>query len=125
MLKLNSTTFTINNRINKLIKSGVITCVGINVDFSKIGYNFYKADIVLKKHKKIHQIIKYIEANLNLKMIQKCIGYVDIELIFCLKSVDQLHQFMDELSIRFPDSIKNYVYSSIIESHKWICMPEE
>lgn len=43
--KLNSTSFTITNRIKKLMKSGIILAFRVNIDYPKIGYKWYKADI--------------------------------------------------------------------------------
>ena len=54
----------------------------IDIDWSKIGYQLYKADIVLKDPKKIHQIIDYIRTNPNLFCRMASLGYVDLELIF-------------------------------------------
>ena len=55
----------------------------------------------------------------------KSIGYVDIELMFYLRNANQLHEIMRDLSIKFPDAIKNYTYFSTIKTHKWNYMPEE
>lgn len=123
--KLDSTAITINNRIKKLMELGVIKAFKVNVDFPKLGYKFYKTDINLKEPKKRSTILKYIEANPSLNHIMKSIGYVDIELMFYLRNANQLHEIMRELSIKFPDAIKNYTYFSTIKTHKWNYMPEE
>jgi Lrp/AsnC family transcriptional regulator for asnA, asnC and gidA len=123
--ELNSTAVTINNRIKKLRESGVIKAFRINIDLRKLGYQRYKADIILKDYSKLHQIINYIEANPNLDEIIQSVGYVDLELLFILRSADQLHKIMEDLSMKFPDTIKNYIYFSAIETHKWSWMPEE
>jgi Lrp/AsnC family transcriptional regulator for asnA, asnC and gidA len=123
--KLNLTAITINNRIKKLMSAGVIKGFKVDVNFSKLGYQFFKADIILKEPKKHSTILKYIETNPNLNHTMKSLGYVDLELMFYLKSANHLHDIMTDLSLKFPDAIKNYTYSSTLKTYKWNYMPEE
>ena len=94
------------------------------VDYPKIGYKRYKVDIALKDIGKAPEIIKLIEKNPNLINHIKSIGYKDLELVFVLKNADQLHQIMRDLSKKFPDSIKNYIYFSATQTHKYQWFPE-
>jgi Lrp/AsnC family leucine-responsive transcriptional regulator len=116
--QLNSTATTINNRIKKLMKSGVLIGFRVNIDFPKLGYYMFKVDIDLKQSLKLKNIIKYVEANPNLKWIIKTIGHVDLEFAFVLNNSHQLHQIMEDLSNKFPDTIKNYTYFNSIKTHK-------
>ena len=115
--KLNTTSITITNRINKLIKSGIILGFRVNIDYQKIGYIWYKADIVLKDTSKAQEITNYIEKNPNLIYRVKSIGYRDLEFGFILENVNQLHQIIGDLSKKFPDTIKNYTYFSTTQTH--------
>lgn len=117
--KLNSTVTTINSRIKKLVKTGVILRYAINIDWQKIGYRWYTADIVLKDNEKRQKIVDYIENNPNLDLRMTSLGYVDLELGFCLNNANQLHQIMEDLSSKFPDVIKNYKYFSNTKTHKY------
>jgi len=117
--KLNSTVNTINSRINRLVKTGVISQYTINIDWPKIGYQWFKADIVLKDPKKIPQITEYLENNPNLFHRIASLGYVDLELVFILNNANQLHQIMEDLSAKFPDTIKSYKYFSNTKTHKY------
>jgi Lrp/AsnC family leucine-responsive transcriptional regulator len=117
--KLNSTVTTINSRIIKLVKIGIILNYTINIDWPKISYQYYKADIVLKDLEKRQKILEYIENNPNLMYKFSSLGYVDLELWFCLNNANQLHQIMEDLSSKFPDTIKNYKYFSITKTHKY------
>jgi len=117
--KLNSAVNTINSRIKKLVKTGIILKYTINIDWPKIGYQTYKADIVLKEPEKMQKIVDYIENNPNLIIKIESLGYVDLELIFCLNNANQLHQIFEDLSSKFPGSIKNYKYFSSTKIHKW------
>ena len=122
---LNTTAVTINNRIKKLKNLGIIKAFRVNIRLPKLGYKRYKVDIILKDYKKLHQIINYIEKNPNLDEVIQSIGYADLELIFILKNANQLHEIMEDLSIKFPNTIKNYIYFSALKTYKWSWMPEE
>jgi DNA-binding Lrp family transcriptional regulator len=117
--KLHSTVNTINSRINTLVKTGVIQRYTINIDWPKIGYQWFKADVVLKDLEKRQKIVEYIENNPNLLHRIASLGYVDLELTFALNNANQLHQIMENLALKFPDSIKNYKYFSITKTHKY------
>jgi DNA-binding Lrp family transcriptional regulator len=117
--KMNSTSIRIKNHINNLKKIGVIHGFTIGLNYRKIGLNLYKADLFLKDHTKLDKIIRYIEKNPSLDMTLKSIGYADVEFAFVLKDSIELRKIMDELSEKFPDIIKNYVFYKIIESHSF------
>jgi len=122
---LNLTTITITNRIKKLTKSGVIQGFKTAVDLTKIGYRWYKVDIVLKKYNKMPQIINYIKNNPHFICIDKTLGYVDLEMEFYLKNVHELHAIMEDIALKFPDTIRNYKYVSVVTTHKENYIPEE
>ena len=116
---LNSTVNTINLRIKKLVKTGIILRFSIGIDWPKIGYQWYKADIFLKDSKKMQQIIDYIKINPYFFCLLVSLGYVDMELLFILNNVNQLHQIMGDLSSKFPNTIRNYKYGSVTKIHKY------
>lgn len=116
--KLNLTTKTINERIKRLIKSGIILRFDVVIDWNKLGYQFFKIDFYLREYSKINQIVKYIGMNPNLVFVDYTIGYADLELEFYLKNISQLHQIVEDLFKQFPGSIKNYTYFTNIKQHK-------
>ena len=122
---LNLTTNTISKRIKRLVELGVILRFHIEINWDKIGYKWFKVDLYLKDYNKIHQIIKYLEKNPHLSYIDKTLGYADLELELIVKNVDQLKQIIEDISIKFPQMIRNYIYFSVAQSHKWVEIPEE
>ena len=70
-------------------------------------------------------MINYIRYNPHLIMIDKSIGYHDLELDFLLKDLRQLHEIMDDLTIKFPNDIKNYSYSHDPMLSKLLYIPKE
>ena len=123
--KLNSTVSRINNRIKKLMKSGIICGYKTLIDFNKLGYKWFKVDIFLREYSKIQQIIQYIEKNPYLHTLDTTLGYADLELEFLLKDVDQLHQIIEDISTKFHKNIRNYSYFRLVESHKYLNLDME
>ena len=117
--KLNLTTKTINERIKRLIKSGIILRFDVVIDWSKLGYQFFKIDFYLREYSKINQIAKYIGMNPNLAYVDYTIGYAGLELEFYLKNIAQLHQIVEDLFKKFPGIIKNYTYFTSMKGHKF------
>jgi len=123
--KLNSTVDTINNRIRKLRKLDVIQGYRVSIDYYKLGYRFFKANIDLNDYMERGRIINYIKSDPHLIMIDKSIGYYDLELDFWTEGIDQFHKIMDDLTIKFPGVIKSYIYVHDAIVHKMLYMPEE
>jgi len=120
---LNLTFETIKNRIKNLIKINIIQGFRVDIDYRKLGYHFFKININLNDYKKRTWIIKYIKNNPHLIMIDKSIGYYDLELEFYLKDLNQFHQIMDDLVTKFPGIIKNYTYVHDVQAHKILYLP--
>ena len=110
---------TVNARIQKLIKNGVITRFTVHVDWPLIGYRWFKADIVLRDMEKMQKIVEYIQQDPHLLYRVGSLGYIDLELTFILNNENQLFQIMEDVSSKFPDVIKNYKSYSITKTHKF------
>ena len=123
--KLNSTVDTMNNRIKKLRKLDVIQGYRVSIDYYKLDYRFFKANIDLNDYMERGRIINYIKSDPHLIMIDKSIGYYDLELDFWTEDINQFHQIMDDLTIQFPGVIKSYIYVHDAKVHKMLYMPEE
>ena len=104
--KLNCSSQTINYRIKNLIKSDVIQAFRVNIDYSKLGYRFFKVNIDLNDYNERGRIINYVRYNPHLIMIDKSIGYHDLELNFWVDNLTQFHDIMDDIAIKFPGSVK-------------------
>ena len=117
--KLKLTTNTVKNRINHLEKEGVIKGFRTDIDVTKFGYKWYKVDVNLKKYSKLPQIINYLKRNSHFVCIDKTLGYINLELEFVLKKVEDAHLIMEDISKKFPDTIKDYKYVSVVYPHKY------
>lgn len=123
--KINTTVDTVKNRIRRLIKKDIIQGFRVDIDYAKLGFHFYKVNINLNDYKERGRIINYIKLNPHLVMIDKSIGYYDLELDFWLKNLDELHKIMDDLTTHFQNVIHNYNYVHSPQLHKMLYIPEE
>lgn len=121
---LHTTVTVIHHRIKKLKELGIIAGYGITLEPKPLGYRYYHIDIYLKKLTRRYEIIDYIQKNPHLYSIEKALGNTaDLELEFYLKNIEQLHEIMEDMSLKFPDSIKTYNYFSYLKTHKINSMP--
>jgi len=116
--KLDISAVTAANRIKKLVDSGVINWFRVGIDFTKLGYTDCKVDIVLKDHKKLSQMLNYVEQNPNFYCRDVTLGYVDLELIFYLKNLRDIHLIMEDISVKFPNTIRSYKYVYVVQSYR-------
>ena len=122
--KLHVSGKTIRDRIKKLTNLRVIQAYRINIDYSKLGYQYFKVDIDLTDYSKIKKIISYIKKNPYLILIDKSVGFADLELEFYVKSFDHLHNIIIDLINTFPDMIKSYKQFFISKIYKSKYIPE-
>jgi DNA-binding Lrp family transcriptional regulator len=123
--RINSTVDTVNNRIRRLRKLDIIQGFRVNIDYTKLDYQFFKLNINLNNYDDRGQIIRHIKQDPHLIMIDKSIGYYDIELDLWVKNLDEFHHIIDNLTIEFPESIKDYSYVHSPQLYKMLYIPEE
>ena len=93
---------TVNYRLQKLIKSGVVKGFRIGIDISKLGFQHFDVRIALTDHSYRKKIIEYLKPKPFFKCINTAFGYADLELEFILENIDQLILLMDELNEKYP-----------------------
>jgi Lrp/AsnC family leucine-responsive transcriptional regulator len=117
--ELHSTVSVVHYRLKRLIKLGVILGFGVSINWEKLGYRFYHVEIGLKQYHMRSEIIRYLMENPYFRSMHQLIGHAsDLEIDFILENVTQLHEVMDTLSSRFPESVKDFKYWSILKLHK-------
>jgi Lrp/AsnC family transcriptional regulator for asnA, asnC and gidA len=123
--RINITVDTVTERIKKLKKLDVIQAYRVNIDYQKLGYHLFKVNITLNNYTQRGRIINYIRFDPHLIMIDKSIGYYDLELDFLVKNLDHIREIMNDLMIKFPNDIKNYTYVHDPIKHKMVYIPEK
>jgi Lrp/AsnC family transcriptional regulator, leucine-responsive regulatory protein len=111
--QLNKPRSLIKSHFYSLLKKGIIQGFRVNLNTTKIGYEFFKVDIQLKNYKKRKSIIDYSKKNPHLIGIDETVGISHIEFEYHLKSIDDIHQIISDLTSKFPESIRSYQYFSI------------
>ena len=99
---------TINYRIKRLKKEGLIQSFRVAVAEELLGFKRFKADIYLKNHSQRINIINFIKNNPNLLYISTSTGLCDLEFEFTVKMQRDLIGMIEDINVKFPDSIKNY-----------------
>ena len=121
---LNVTTATVKNRIKRLIDEKVVLGFGVLIDLSKTQFREYVVEINLRDYDKKYEIIDYIRKYQNVIEITESFGRgVDLDFRFVLEDISQLHDIINDLSSKFPDTIKNFRYYSRVKIHKYNCIP--
>jgi DNA-binding Lrp family transcriptional regulator len=120
--KLNSNVTTIQSRINRLLKEKVILCFTVELNLDKIGFQGWKVDFYLSEYAKTSQIIKYMEKNPLLLCVDYTIGYADLEIELNVRSINQLHNIIEDLHSKFPKVIRSYTYFRAVKFYKWFSL---
>jgi len=119
---LNTTASTVSNRIKKLEKQKIIAQYTINIDWAKIGYQWFHLQISLRDYNKKNQIVNHLRNNPYLIRRFKFLDFgMDLHFTFLLQNMEQLRNIIEDISTQFPNSINDYVYYSTFKIYKY-CM---
>jgi DNA-binding Lrp family transcriptional regulator len=121
--KLNKSPSVIINRIKYLEKEKVIVWNRVNLDFSKLGYEYYKVIIKLNDFSKIDLLYNYCVSNKYIFQIDKTISEWDFEIEIYAKNKKHFNELMDTLQEKFNKHIKNYIYFTVDKLYKEEFMP--
>jgi Lrp/AsnC family transcriptional regulator, leucine-responsive regulatory protein len=121
--KLNKSPIVVINRIKHLEKEKVIVWNRANLDFSKLGYQYYKVIIKLNDFTKIQQLYDYCISSKYIFQIDKTISEWDFEIEIYAKNKTHFNDIMDQLQEKFNKHIKNYIYFTVDKLYKEEFMP--
>ena len=123
--KLGTGPATIKYRLNRLIKMDIIKGFRPNIDYSQLGYQYYKLDLYLKDYNKRNEIISYIRNNPHLYAIDVTTGVSHLELEFHVKKLESLNNIMSGINNNFPGAMRNYRNLIFKKIHKYSFFTEE
>jgi len=115
----------VNYRIKKLLQKGIIQGFRTNFDLNKLGIINTKLNIYLKDFSVAKKIITLMEKDPRLIYTDFTIGYADVEFEFHLKSIDEIHDIIESIKLRFPGVVRDSNYFIYKKLHKVQLMPEE
>ena len=108
--KLNTSPKTIAYKIKKLEKEEIIQGSRILVDFSKIGYKFYKVFFSFKdlNDKSFKELMKYFQEHQNIIWATKIIGFYDLSIEMEVRDVEEFRSVLNEIKNKFSHLIKKH-----------------
>lgn len=93
---LNISASTINYRISKLIRLGILKRLSINVNLEKIGYNVAFIGFNNITNENNSQIIEHISSNKNVLCIYKGIGHYSLLTKLCYKDLNEISTMLEK-----------------------------
>jgi DNA-binding Lrp family transcriptional regulator len=122
--KLGCSSQTVDYRLRKLLRTGVIKAFRVNIDLPKLGLQHYKLEIYLKDHKKRNNIWNYIKERSYCDTLNVAIGWCDLEFEIITENVENLGKIMEEIDENFPQIIKKQSFWIFEKVHKERWLPE-
>ncbi|MBT7903162.1 Lrp/AsnC family transcriptional regulator [Candidatus Woesearchaeota archaeon] len=121
---LNTPLTTIKYRLKRLEKEKVIVAYRALIDFNKLGYKYYKVDLILEDLKIIPGLQEYVRNNPNIIYRDVAVGGSDFEFDCELASQDNFYEMIEEIKQLFPGKIRSYFYYKSIKIHKYLFFPK-
>jgi DNA-binding Lrp family transcriptional regulator len=122
--KFHCSSQSVNYRINNLIKKDIIKAFRVNIDYAKIGLQHHKVDIYLKEHKQRNAIVDFMKTKSYLQCLNVAIGWADIEPEFVIKDISEIDEIINEINVKFPNSIQKHSFWIVNKVHKERWLPE-
>ena len=116
--KLNITPKTIRSRIKKLEREKVILGYKINLNFQKIGYEYYKVLLTLNDLEIREDLYAWILGKPNVVYFDKFLNGADFEFDVEIDSFEKFVLFLDNLKKDFKGSIKETEWFTPIKIYK-------
>ncbi len=99
----------VRTRMRQLEEKKIIIKYTIDLDYQKIGYEFYKAFIYLKDYSplQIKRLMSYAEQSSTIINIVKQLAPWDYEFVVFARNFQEYQETLSKLTAAFPDLIKN------------------
>jgi len=106
------------NRIKLLEKKKVIQGYRPLINWQKLGYKYYKANITLNSFDIFNDIFKFCQSNPYIFQLDKTIGGWDLEIEIYAKDDHHFKTIMNNLESQFPNSIEKYNFFTLDKTYK-------
>jgi DNA-binding Lrp family transcriptional regulator len=106
------------NRIKLLEQKKVIQGYKPLINWSKLGYIYYKANITLNSFEKYNEIFKFCQSNAYVFQLDKTIGGSDLEIEVYARDDHHFKTIMNNLESQFPNAIQKYNYFTLDKTYK-------
>ena len=112
-------------RIKQLEKKKIILRYRALIDYSKLGYEYYKIDLDIEDIKKLKQLQNFAKQHPNITYEDRVVGGSDFEFDAELKGYEEFYKLIEEIKSKFPGVIRTYKYYKARKIYKYIYFPEE
>jgi len=123
--ELNMTPAGVKYKLRNLEKQKVILGYKVLLDFSKLGYQYFKVDLELEDVAIIPSLAHYILQHPHVIYRDVTLGGSDFEFDCEFKNDLEFYQFMDKLKRLFPQKIRHYTFYQALKIYKYSYFPEE
>lgn len=118
------TPMAVKYRIKNLEKEGVIQGYRTLIDFSKLGYEYYKVDMYLEDISKLKLLESFCCSHPHIVYIDRTLGASDIEFDLEVKNLTHFIEIIEEIKAKFKGAIRNFEYFSVVKIYKTLYFPE-
>jgi Lrp/AsnC family transcriptional regulator, leucine-responsive regulatory protein len=115
---------TLKYRLKNLEQSGVIVAYRTIIDYHKLGYEYYKVDMILEDITIIPALSEFIRKHPNVLYRDVAAGGSDFEFDCELKNQDAYYKLFNELRDLFPGKIRSVFYYKAIKLYKYSYYPK-
>jgi Lrp/AsnC family transcriptional regulator, leucine-responsive regulatory protein len=121
--ELKENRMTIYNRINKMLKSGVIYSFRPNLFTEKLGFHWYEINLKLATDK-VKSVVDTLKEMQQVHWIMSGSGFADVVFYIQVKHVQELQKILYMIRERFSKDIKSVESASVIKDYKWDFFPK-
>lgn len=105
-------------RVRRMEREGIIIAYRCNLDYRKLGYDYYKLDLFLEDRAKIDKVRMFVNA-LPQTVYSEVTAYCsDVEFDIEVSGIQELLDTVQSIVKKFPKTISEFKYYSMIEFYR-------
>ena len=121
--KLKMPVTTVKYRLRNLEKNGVIVAYRAIINYTKLGYEYYKVDLVIEDLSIIPSLQEFIRRHPNIIYRDITIGGSDFEFDCELPNQQEFYKLIETIRNMYPKKIRSYFYYKAIYIYKYSYFP--
>jgi len=107
---------TLKKYIKKLKETDVLCFYRTYINASLLGFKRFAVFLTYTNLSEgNHKILEYLERSRNVQIIYSCFGFADLYFEVVAKDIDELFKLLKEISVNFPEKIKDYTFIPIVK----------
>lgn len=122
--KLQMTPTGVKYKLKSLEKEKIIVAYKTRINFSRLGYQYYKIDLQLEDINIVPALNQFVIQHPNVIYQGLAIGGSDFEFDCELKTKEDFYKLINEIKNMFPEKIRSYFYYKALKIYKYSYMPE-